>query len=168
MGCQSDARSDVSAVGCVFFTLPYARLSPIPRKDGEETRKEVYLVEDYDTTPGRETKLRIELYYNNADEDKAIQGIDIASLPQPGATSLSVNIVSVFNAVETAGVVTMFGYNPDTGNNDAMSLSGLARRTDGMVTLYCLHSGGICDSPSGMEAVRTVTYVGDQAVGGAP
>jgi hypothetical protein len=44
-------------------------MSPVPRKQGEKTYKESYLI-DYDAS----TKLRIELYYNDADEQNAPLG----------------------------------------------------------------------------------------------
>ena len=61
--------------GCVI------KKGHFPRKTGEATRKETYLM-DYDV----HSKLRIELYYNDGDSEAGVQGIDAAVVYDAGAT----------------------------------------------------------------------------------
>lgn len=146
---------------CITFDLPYAKMAPVPRKSGESTRKETYLV-DYTGSP-MDAKLRVELYYNDADTTKAIRGIDIAVVSQVGATQASTNVVSALKATETSGNVTFVSYNPTTSQVDADVLTNLTRRTDGTVHLTCVFTGGPCNA-AGETYDLAYTYEGDAAL----
>ena len=75
--CAADTYSPIcDPINQLVFQMPFVRMSPVPRKAGEQTRKEVYLV-DYDSGPSA-SKLRVELYYNAADPQKAVRGVDVA------------------------------------------------------------------------------------------
>jgi hypothetical protein len=73
----------------VVLDMPYVRMNPVPRKTGEKTRKETYLM-DYDT----HSKLRIELYYNDGDSEAGVQGVDAAVVYDAGATMPNNNVIS--------------------------------------------------------------------------
>ena len=80
----TDCANDVRVVVCdplnnVAIDMPYVRMSPVPRKQGQRTRKETYMV-DYDDN----AKVRIELYYNDADTEALVQGVDTAIVYNSG------------------------------------------------------------------------------------
>jgi hypothetical protein len=147
--------------GKVVFDMPFVKMNPVPRKTGEATRKEVYLV-DY-ATGSRASKLRIELYFNDADPEKSVQGTDLALVYESGATeALQLSVSSFF--VSQAGsissqdaVLSLLDY------DQSVSLSGLRRRTDGTATLVCSHPGEMCQA-SGSTMERGYTYVGEEVV----
>jgi hypothetical protein len=162
--CSYDASTAVAdPTNCGSFDMPYAKMAPVPRKAGETTRKEVYLI-DY-TTGASLAKVRLELYYNSADASKGVRGIDAAVVMDSTATTSTNNIISTYRATETAGVVSLFGYNSATGAMDAASLSALTRRAAGTATIHCSFTGGPC-STLGTTVSAPYTYVGDFGVGG--
>jgi hypothetical protein len=65
----------------VVIDMPFVRMNPVPRKTGEKTRKETYLM-DY----AEHSKLRIELYYNDGDSEAGVQGVDTAVIYDEDAT----------------------------------------------------------------------------------
>jgi hypothetical protein len=159
--CQNDLRTVVcDPENDVALEMPFVRMSPVPRKQGQKTYKETYLV-DYDAS----SKLRIELYYNDADEQASIQGVDTAivytSAPAGGAPS--------FNTV-ASNFVTQQGSVP---NNDASvslldyqrqtNLEGLIRRQAGTLTIHCLFTGSICNQLNDTLS-RAYTYEGQTVV----
>src|SRR4051812_11419728 len=83
----------------VVIDMPYVRMNPVPRKTGEKTRKETYLM-DYDV----DSKLRIELYYNDADPEAGVQGVDTAVIYGPGATSPNNNVIASNFVAQTGSV----------------------------------------------------------------
>jgi hypothetical protein len=142
----------------IIIDMPFVHMSPVPRKSGEKTRKETYLM-DYD----QGSKLRIELYYNDADEEASVQGVDTAIVYDETADHY-VNNVIASNFVSQTGSVT--------SNNASLTLmdyehtanlSGLIRRQAGNATVHCLFVGSFCPS-IGMTVHRAYTYVGDQIV----
>jgi hypothetical protein len=144
-------------VNQVAIDMPFVRMSPVPRKQGERTRKETYLM-DYDVN----SKMRIELYYNDADPEASVQGVDTAIVYT--AVGLYTNNVVASNFVAQSGSVQ---------TNSAMlrlqdyrhmdSVSGLHRRQSGTATLHCLFTGALCPTMDG-EVSKAYTYEGDTIV----
>lgn len=148
---------------CVTFNLPYAKMSPVPRKSSEVTKKEVYSITDYDTTSGSEASARLEIYFNGGDADKAIRAVDTAVVMKNTATQASTNVLSSYKVSQTGEDVTLYGYNSSTGNMDAENVTGLTRRTNGTLTIHCIFTGGPCAS-AGTTVTKAYTYVGEVTV----
>jgi hypothetical protein len=147
----------------VAIDMPFVHMSPVPRKTGEKTRKETYLV-DYDSN----SKLRIELYYNDADAEAGVQGVDTAIVynagtpagSMPSFNTISSNFVSQTGSVTTNDAsVSLMDY------QRSVNLEGLLRRQAGTVTVHCLFPGSIC-STLNETFTRAYTYVGDTVVSG--
>jgi hypothetical protein len=142
----------------VVIDMPFVRMNPVPRKTGEKTRKETYLM-SYE--PG--AKLRIELYYNDGDEEAGIQGVDTAIVYDETATN-SYNKVIASNFVSQSGSIT--SDNASVQLKDyryQVNLEGLVRRHDGTATIHCLFTGSLCPSLGG-SVTRPYTYEGDVIV----
>jgi hypothetical protein len=143
----------------VVIDMPFVRMNPVPRKTGERTRKETYLM-DYDT----DSKLRIEFYYNDSDDEAGIQGVDAAVVYQAVATRPNNNVIASNFVSQTGSVksnnasVTLMDY-AHTPN-----LEGLLRRQDGTVTIKCLFAGSLCPAPGAPDVTRAYHYVGDSVV----
>ncbi len=148
---------------CVSFDLPYAQFSPVPRRSGESTLKEVYLV-DYITEGAQQSQLRVEIYYNDGDETKSVQGVDLAVIMDPNATEGVGNIVQALEVTEAENVLTFYGWNENSGEVDAISLSGLERETDGDLLIHCIFSGGPCSDNDGSTFSRSYTYEGSTSL----
>jgi hypothetical protein len=157
--CSNETYSAIcDPLNNVVIDMPYVRMNPVPRKTGESTRKETYLM-DYDV----HSKLRIELYYNDGDSEAGVQGVDAAVVYDAGATDPNNNVIAS-NFVSQTGSVR---------NNDASitlldyahtpNLDGLIRRQNGTVTIHCLFGGTLCPS-IGPSVTRPYTYVGDSMV----
>ena len=143
----------------VAIDMPFVHMSPVPRKAGERTRKETYML-DYEAN----AKLRIELYYNDADPEAGIQGVDTAIVYGPGVPSMfSGNVISSNFVSQTGSVrsndasVRLLDYRRMT------NLSGLRRRQNGTATVHCLFAGSFCSS-LGSEVSKAYSYVGDSVV----
>ena len=142
----------------VVVDMPYVRMNPVPRKSGEKTRKETYLM-DYEDG----AKLRIELYYNDADPEAGVQGVDAAVVYDASAVMPHNNVIAS-NYVSQAGsvltndaAVTLMDY------QHTPNLEGLVRRQDGTATVHCLFAGSLCPTTGG-TVMRAYTYVGDSIV----
>jgi hypothetical protein len=165
---DSDCANDTHAAVCdpvnhVAIDMPFVRMNPVPRKAGEHTRKETYLV-DYDAS----AQLRVELYYNDADAEAGVQGVDIALVYGPNAANanapsgntIASNFVSQTGSVRTSdATLSLLDY------RHMSNLDGLRRRQAGNVTIHCLFTGSICSS-LGADLSRAYTYVGDTLVSG--
>ncbi|HKU43383.1 MAG TPA: hypothetical protein VJR89_34715, partial [Polyangiales bacterium] len=142
----------------VAIDMPFVHMSPVPRKTGERTRKETYLVA-YDAN----AKLRVELYYNDADPNLSVQGVDTAvvydTAAAPSGNTPSLNIVSSHFVEERGGAVKLLDYRRMT------NLEGLRRRQAGRVVIHCLYTGGICPTAGG-QVERSYEYAGDTVVSG--
>jgi len=142
----------------VVIDMPYVRMNPVPRKTGERTHKETYLM-DYE--PG--AKLRIELYYNDGDVEAGVQGVDAAvvydaTATMPNNNVIASNYVSQTGSVQTSDAsVTLMDY------QHTPNLEGLLRRQNGTATIHCLFAGSLCPSVGG-TTTRNYTYVGDTVV----
>jgi hypothetical protein len=142
----------------VVIDMPYVRMNPVPRKTGEKTRKETYLM-DYDSA----SKLRIELYYNDADPEAGVQGVDSAvvydaTAQMPDNNIIASNYVSQTGSVTTGDAnVTLMDY------MHTPNLDGLIRRTSGTLTVHCVFVGSVCPTMGG-SVQRAYTYVGDTIV----
>jgi hypothetical protein len=165
---ESMCLADVRVVVCdplnnVAIDMPYVRMNPVPRKTGEKTRKETYLV-DYDSS----SKLRIELYYNDKDDEAGVQGVDTAIVygttaptgNQPSFNTVASNFVAQTGSMTTdTASVSLLDYQHQT------NLEGLHRRHDGTVMLHCLFPGSICQNLNDVFT-RSYTYEGDTVVSG--
>ena len=93
-GSGTNCTGGIAAAICGDYSIPMGRLAPVPHRDGEAIKKEIYLISNF-TTNG---DLRIELYYNAYDYDQStnamtrvvIQNLTrrtggTAVLPCPGA-----------------------------------------------------------------------------------
>lgn len=160
---QANCRNEPFVAICdptndIMIDMPYVRMSPVPRKQGEKTRKETYLL-SYDTG----SKLRIELYYNDADPEAGIQGVDTAIIYDESATH-SVNNVIASNFVAQTGRVTRSDASVTLEDYRHMpNLTGLRRRQDGTATIHCLFTGSLCPTLGG-SVPRAYTYEGDSLV----
>ncbi len=142
----------------VAIDMPFVRMNPVPRKAGEKTRKETYLM-DYDTG----SKLRIELYYNDGDPEAGIQGVDTAVV-YTGANAQPVNKIVASNFVSQSGSVR--SNNARVTLQDYLhmpNLRNLMRRQNGTATIDCVFTGAICPMAGG-SVTRPYTYVGDTVV----
>ena len=145
----------------VVIDMPYVRMTPVPRKRGEHTRKETYLM-DYDGG----SQLRIELYYNDADGEASIQGVDTAVV-YTAVPSAPENNVVPSNHVSQSGSVTTNDASVTLLSWDRVpALEGLVRRQNGTATLHCLYGGAVCTTP-GASLARAYTFVGDTLVSGS-
>lgn len=165
---ETTCSADVRIVVCdpannVGIDMPFVRMNPVPRKTGEKTRKETYLL-DYDAN----SKLRIELYYNDADDEAGIQGVDTAIVYNPTAPSgsapsfntIASNFVTQSGSVKTSNAsVSLLDYQRQ------VNLEGLRRRQAGTATVHCRFPGSIC-STLNETFTRAYTYVGDTVVSG--
>ena len=157
---ETDCSADIRVVVCdpannVAIDMPFVRMSPVPRKSGEKTLKETYMI-DYDAN----SRLRVELYYNDADPNKGIQGVDTAIVYNPTAPNLtSFNSVASNFVTEVASSVSFLDY------RRMPSLEGLVRRQDGTVTIHCLYPGGVCSSLD-ETFTRAYEYIGETVVSG--
>jgi len=163
---KTTCAADVRIVICdpandVGIDMPFVRMSPVPRKTGEKTRKETYLME-YDAN----SKLRIELYYNDADPEAGVQGVDTAivyndAVPSgsvPSFNTIASNFVAQSGNVSTSDAnVTLMDYRFMT------NLEGLLRRQNGTATIHCLFPGDVCPTLGG-TSTRAYTYEGDTVV----
>jgi hypothetical protein len=142
----------------VVIDMPYVRMNPVPRKSGEKTRKETYLM-DY----AAQSKLRIELYYNDGDSEAGVQGVDSAVVYDADATmpynnAIASNFVSQTGSINSDDAsVTLMDY------QHSPNLEGLLRRQNGTVVIHCLFPGALCQD-YGSTLTRAYTYVGDSIV----
>jgi hypothetical protein len=158
-GCDANQGAKIcDPTNGVVIDMPFVRMNPVPRKAGEKTRKETYLM-DYDTA----SKLRIELYYNDADDEASIQGVDTAVVYTAMATQPNNKVIASDFVSQTGSVVsddasvTLMDWKHDS------NLEGLRRRHDGTVTIHCLFAGTLCPSTGG-TVTREYTFVGDSIV----
>lgn len=163
---ETTCAADVRIVVCdplnnVGIDMPYVRMNPVPRKTGEKTRKETYLV-DYDAS----AKVRIELYYNDADTEAGIQGVDTAIVYGTTAPSLPSFGTIASNFVAQSGSVTTNDASVSLQNYQFQTnLEGLRRRQAGTVTIHCLFPGSGCSTVN-ETFTRPYTYEGDVLVSG--
>jgi hypothetical protein len=142
----------------VVIDMPYVRMNPVPRKTGEKTRKETYLM-DY----AAHSKLRIELYYNDGDSEAGVQGVDTAVVydadaTEPNNNTIASNFVSQTGSISSNDAsVTFMDY------EHKPNMEGLLRRQDGSVVIHCLFPGALCQN-LGSTVTRAYTYVGDSVV----
>jgi hypothetical protein len=161
-GCHDDQHATVcDPTNNVVIDMPFVRMSPVPRKTGEHTHKETYLM-DYEA----DSKLRIELYYNDADPQAGVQGVDTAIVYGTTAPSvmsgntIASNFVSQTGSVLTSDAsVTLLDY------QHMPNLEGLRRRQAGTVTIHCVFTGSVCPTAGG-EVTRAYSYIGDSVVSG--
>ena len=148
---------------CGGYDIPMGKLAPVPHKDGEAVKKEIYLVSNF----GANQDLRIELYYNDADSTKAIMGVDRSIVIKSGASQTNdMGMPYLYRASEAGGVVTFYDYNNATNAMDRVSLGNLTRRANGTAILPCPGQGAFgnqCTNSSD-EITMTYTYVGTQTV----
>lgn len=160
---ENNGCDDVNIAICdptngVVIDMPYVHMSPVPRKAGEHTRKETYLV-DYTTN----AKLRVELYYNDADPQASVQGVDTAivytgEVSEPARNSTSRDFVSQSGSIETNDASV------DLEDTERVkTLEGLLRRQNGTARISCQFKGPLCPE-AGPSVERAYIYVGDTQV----
>jgi hypothetical protein len=157
--CTADQYSAIcDPLNNVVIDMPYVRMNPVPRKSGEKTRKETYLM-DYDTA----SKLRIELYYNDGDPEAGIQGVDTAVIYDATADHPNNKVIASDYVSQTGSValgdanVTMMDY------RHTPNLDGLIRRQSGHLMVHCLFTGTVCPTLGG-SVERAYTFEGDSIV----
>jgi hypothetical protein len=157
--CLGSPRGTIcDPVNGVTIDMPVVRMNPVPRKTGERTRKETYLM-DYQAS----SKLRIELYYNDGDPQAGVQGVDMAVVYTSAPEYSGINVVASDFVAQTGSVlgadasVTLMDY------QHTPNLDGLRRRQSGTARLHCLLQGSLCPSVGGTVNLA-YTYVGDSVV----
>jgi hypothetical protein len=157
--CTDDQYSAIcDPLNNVVIDMPYVRMNPVPRKGGEKTRKETYLM-DYDTA----SKLRIELYYNDADPEAGVQGVDAAVVYDATAQMPDNNIIASYYVSQTGSVQSHDANVTLMDSAHTPNLDGLIRRQDGTLTVHCIFTGAICPTPGG-SVERAYHYMGDSVV----
>lgn len=156
-GCNADS-AICDPTNNVVIDMPFVRMSPVPRKAGEHTRKETYLM-DYDAA----SKLRIELYYNDGDTEAGIQGVDTAIVYTAPSNMTSRNVIASNYVSQTGSVRSNDASVSLQDYQHTPNLTGLLRRQDGTATVQCLFPGSLCPSV-GATAPRPYTFVGDSLV----
>jgi hypothetical protein len=163
-GSGSNCTDGIAPNICGGYDIPMGKLAPVPHKDGEAIKKEIYLVNNFSTN----SNLRIELYYNDSDTTKSIMGVDRSMVIKSGATETDGNSMPyLYRAAEDAnGVVTFYDYDQSTNDMTRVVVQDFARRASGTVVLPCPGAGAFgneCTSSSGSVS-RTYTYVGTETV----
>jgi len=163
--CTQDALAPICDIANgLKFDMPFVRMSPVPRKAGEQTRKETYLVDFESGTSA--SQLRVELYYNAADPQKAVRGVDVALVYLPTATSPANNNVNGAVLEQTGSVSDGTATVTLKNHEGNPALSGLVRGQSGTATFNCPDpSGDVCRTV-GSSAQRAYTFVGDVLVSG--
>ena len=158
-GCgQSQYSAICDPTNNVVIDMPYVRMNPVPRKSGEKTRKETYLM-DYEDG----AKLRIELYYNDADPQAGVQGVDAAVVYDATAVMPHNNVIASNYVSQSGSVLTNDASVTLMDYQHTPNLEGLVRRQDGTATVHCLFAGSLCPTTGG-TVTRAYTYVGDSVV----
>ena len=163
-GSGSNCTDGIAPNICGGYDVPMGKLAPVPHKDGEAIKKEIYVVNNF-TTNG---DMRIELYYNDSDTAKSIMGVDRSIVIKSGATSpTDMGIPYLYRASEDAnGVVTFYDYNAATNDMTRSVVEGFTRRVSGTAVFPCPGAGAFgnqCASGSGSVSLN-YTYVGTETV----
>jgi hypothetical protein len=109
------------------------------------------------------SKLRIELYYNDADPEAGIQGVDTAVV-YTSAPTVPVNKIIASNFVSQTGSVRSNNASVTLLDYQRLpNLRNLLRRQNGTVSIDCVYTGAICPA-AGATVTRAYTYVGDTIV----
>jgi hypothetical protein len=163
-GGGSNCTDGIAPNICGGYDIPMGKLAPVPHKDGEAIKKEIYLVNDF-TTNG---DLRIELYYNDSDTTKSIMGVDRSVVIKSGAILTGdMGMPYLYRLAEDAnGVVTFYDYDQSTNDMTRVVVQDFARRASGTAVFPCPGAGAFgnqCASNSGSVSM-TYTYVGTETV----
>ena len=158
-GCSTDRNRFIcDPQNQIALDMPFVRMNPVPRKSGERTRKETYLV-DYQAG----VKLRVELYYNDGDVQAGVQGVDLALVYQSDATTPAMNGVMAQFVSQTGSVSGSDAVVTLLDPQRVPSLSGLRRRQAGNASIHCSYPSPACPTPGGMVS-KPYNYVGDSLV----
>jgi hypothetical protein len=163
---SADCANDQRVVVCdpkngVSIDMPYVHMSPVPRKAGEKTRKEIYML-DYDD----DSQVRIELYYNDHDPEAGVQGVDLALVYGSNTASANMSSLNTIASNFVAQKGSISGGDASVSLLDyqrEVNLEGLRRRQAGTATIHCRFTGSICPSV-GMDLQRAYTFVDDVVV----
>jgi hypothetical protein len=163
-GSGTNCTGGIAPAICGDYSIPMGKLAPVPHRDGEAIKKEIYLISNF-TTNG---DLRIELYYNDADSAKSIMGVDRSIVIKSGATSTNdMGMPYLYKASEdSSGVVTFYDYDQSTNAMTRVVIQNLTRRTGGTAILPCPGAGAFgnqCSSASGSVSM-SYTYAGTETV----
>ncbi|MGK5086711.1 hypothetical protein WDW86_04080 [Bdellovibrionota bacterium FG-2] len=146
---------------CITMNMPYVRMNPVPRKGGEKTYKETYLIE-YGTGTS-DSQVRLELYYVNADSEKSIRGVDSTVVLGAGATTEPGNVIGGYYVNQTGTIAANNATVEIQDYQKSPVLTGLVRRTNGTATITCSYMGGPCTT-AGATISKAYTYVGETLV----
>lgn len=109
------------------FYVPMIRMSPAPRISGETIKTETYTM----TNGSAKDALRVILYYNSTDSEKAILGLSVTTLKAASSERSKANMTIYANkASQTGDVVTLRAW------DDSLAFS-FTRHVSGTPTLNC-------------------------------
>lgn len=152
---------EATSTTCTYFDLPYAKMGAVPRKGGEGSNKEVYLI---DMNEG-EAYTRIELYYNRSDSEKSVAGADSAIVynASPMSEAYS-NSIQTYKITQEGSEVTFYGYSSESGQVDAANLT-FTRGIDGTATFTCRNISSWCPAADGSTFTKPYTFEGVVEIG---
>ena len=135
------------------ISVPIIKLTPVPHKSNETTKKEVYYLTD--PTSSWVQKFRVELYYVGEDANKTIKGVDLRTVGLTGApaTTLYMDPPQAFSVDTTNVVVSLKDYTGATFISFTRQTA--VNATDTSAKAYCSGSGFFC--PSGVNSTTTLT-----------
>lgn len=138
------------------FYIPMIRMSPAPRKSGETTKTETYIL----GAATDKEQVRMQIYYNSADADKAILGINGTVFGTDFSTESTGNKPMYTYHVEQEGDVVTFK------SWDDSVLMSFTRGAAGTATINCEGSGGgsaleACDGHTEIEMAYGAPTIGD-------
>jgi hypothetical protein len=120
------------ADGSGSFYVPMIRLGAAPRTANQTTKVETYLLGTEDS----KERIRTQLYYNSADKDKTILGVNFTVLATPSSTKTKANNPIYGSSItEKDDVVTVESW-------DGSELLSFTRGAAGTATIACKGTGG--------------------------
>lgn len=141
-------------IGCTAVTngncgiyMPILRLMPIAHRAAETTMVETYEM----SGPSAQWKLRVDVYYNSGDEDKAILGADLFPIPTTSVDSSVAAGAYVYTVTETGGVTT---FKDADGTNQ---LFDFTRGDSGTARLKCPSGATLAGCTAGSNVDVTWT-----------
>lgn len=121
--------------------VPMLKLTPVPRKASETTRKEVYVIENI---AGYNARIRMELYYIAEDSAKTIKGVELRTEYLAGVDSMYMDPPQVFSISTSGATIALKNWQ----NKDIITFSRLnSEGATGSATLNCTNGElevGVC------------------------
>lgn len=128
-----------SDTGYCGIYMPILRLVPVAHKASESTVVETYEMGG----ASAEWKIRVDVYYNSGDADKAVLAADLFPIPTNDVDSSIAAGVYVYTVSETDGVTTF----KDVDGNP--QLSDFTRADSGTAKLKCPSGASLVGCPAG-------------------